>query len=133
MVVKPPTPERQLERARTLRREQTFAEEMLWRSLRGRGIGAKFRRQMPLGPFNLDFACVAARLAVEVDGPSHDTDDGRAGDAGRDAWLRARGWRVLRVPNALVTGGGDLALDAIRSALAEGVPSNGPSSVIAAR
>ena len=113
----PRTSEHRRERARTLRREQTVAEEILWRSLRDRQLGAKFRRQVPVGAFTVDFACVEARLVVEVDGPSHETPEGRAQDAWRDRCLQGMGWRVVRVPNALVIAGGDLALAPIRAAL----------------
>ena len=114
----PKFPERQLERARQLRREQTFAEEMLWRAPRGRRIGMKFRRQVPIGPYIADFACMEAKLIVEVDGPSHETAEGHAHDERRDAWFVAQSWQVLQTTNEPVTGGGDLVLDQIRTALA---------------
>ena len=117
--VPPRTSDHQLERARKLRREQTRAEEILWRSLRDRQLGVKFRRQVPIGALVVDFACVEAKVVVEVDGPSHETDEGAARDTGRDAMLRRDGWRVVRVTNALVTSGGDLALEAIRAAMKE--------------
>ncbi|WP_158807423.1 endonuclease domain-containing protein [Beijerinckia sp. L45] len=113
----PRIPERQLLRARIMRRGQTLAEEMLWLGLRNRRLGAKFRRQVPIGAFIADFACVEVKLVVEVDGPSHETDAGRFMDARRDRWFRENGWCVVRVPNALVVVGGDLALDLIKAAL----------------
>ena len=81
-------------RTKTLRRAMTLSEAALWRDLRGRRACAKVRRQVPICPFVVDFACVEARLVVEVDGPSHATPEGQARDAGRDAWLRrkAGGW-----------------------------------------
>ena len=58
--------------ARRLRREMTDAERKLWSRLRGGQVrGLKFRRQMPLGGFIADFACVAARVVIEVDGGQH--------------------------------------------------------------
>ena len=57
--------------ARQLRRRQTSAEELLWQQLRGSRLGVKFRRQMPLGPYTVDFLCVWAKLVVEVDGAHH--------------------------------------------------------------
>ena len=56
-------------------------------------LDAKFRRQRPVGPYILDFACVALRIAIEFDGSQHDGDPS---DAIRDAYLAARGWMVLR-------------------------------------
>ena len=110
-------------RARALRRDQTDAERRLWRMLCSRQLaGYKFRRQLPIDRYFADFACVEARLVVEVDGPSHETQEGRAKDIWRDRCLRGMGWRVVRVPNALVIAGGDLALAPIRAALEQGKP-----------
>jgi very-short-patch-repair endonuclease len=58
--------------ARTLRQNPTDAEQRLWSRLRGRQIdGCRFRRQVPLGSYVVDFACLAARLVIEVDGGQH--------------------------------------------------------------
>ena len=114
-------PERQLDRARQLRRGMTNAEAALWRLLRGSRIDAlKFRRQVPVGPFIADFLCFRHRLIVELDGPPHDSDDRKSHDFARDEWLRSQGYRVLRLRNDLVIGSGDLAIDKIRAALADG-------------
>ena len=122
----PRTSALQTSRARKLRRDQTIAKELLWRSLRNNQLGVKFRRQVPVGVFIADFACVAAKLIVEVDGPSHESDAGQAKDAWRDRWFADNGWRVVRVSNALVIGGGDLAIVPIKEALNEGcAPSPG--------
>ena len=87
-------PER--ERARDLRGFATVAERCLWNILRDRRLaGHKFRRQHPIPPWTADFACVEARLVVEVDGGQH----GRGADAARDRDLAVRGWRVLRFWN----------------------------------
>ncbi|XES83618.1 endonuclease domain-containing protein [Franconibacter pulveris] len=84
--------------ARQLRRQLTDQERLLWRLLRDRRFAAhKFRRQHPVGPFILDFACCQAKLAVELDGGQH--AEHRAYDARRTAWLQAHGWTVLRFWN----------------------------------
>jgi len=83
-------------RARELRSAMTDAERALWQALRRRRLGARFRRQVPLGPYIVDFACLEQKLAVEVDGGQHAESEY---DAGRDAWLRAHGFRVLRFWN----------------------------------
>ena len=99
----PPAPKLAVERARALRRNATPAETMLWRALRsGQLASQKVRRQVPLGPFILDFAVVGQCLAIEVDGESHAADPAR--DRRRTAWLAARGWRVVRFTNAEVLG-----------------------------
>jgi very-short-patch-repair endonuclease len=113
----PRIPETQLSRARAMRGSMTLAEARLWLGLRDRRLGAKFRRQVPIGAFIADFACLEAKLIVEVDGPSHQTPQGQFMDDRRDRWFRENGWRVLRIPNDLAMAGSDLALDRIRAAL----------------
>ena len=86
------------ERARRFRRALTPPEARLWRYLKGDKLaGLGFRKQHPVGPWVLDFYCAAAKLAVEVDGASHDTEERIAKDARRTAWLNARGVRVIRI------------------------------------
>jgi very-short-patch-repair endonuclease len=91
-------------RARTLRRSMTLPEVALWRELRTRPGGLKFRRQHPAGVYVLDFFCAERRLAVEVDGEVHSRADRPARDAERDAWLRAQGVKVIRIAAADVLG-----------------------------
>jgi len=85
-------------KARALRRTMAPAEIRLWQILRKRPAGLKFRHQHPAGPYALDFYCAAKKLAVEVDGNAHDMGDRPARDEQRDAWLRGKGYRVLRIP-----------------------------------
>ena len=121
----PRVTDEQSSKAGRLRKEITAAETMLWRSLRNRGIAAKSRRQVPIGPYVADFACVPARLVVELDGRPHDDPDRRDRDLSRDAWLAEQGWRVLRIPNDIVIGGGNIVVDRIRAALPR-FPSSDP-------
>lgn len=80
--------------ARRLRREMTLAERRLWLIVRGRQVdGHRFRRQCPIGPYVVDFACLEAGLVLEADGGQH-MDSFR--DALRDGYLRSLGFRVLR-------------------------------------
>jgi very-short-patch-repair endonuclease len=81
-----------------LRRSLTLPEGLLWRELRQRPDGWKFRRQHPCGPFVLDFYCEAAKLGIEVDGMAHDMGDRPERDIARDRWLAGHGVRVLRIP-----------------------------------
>jgi len=70
--------------AKRLRETTTGAEDLLWRRLRRFPIsGTHFRRQVPIGPYVADFACMAARLIIEVDGSQHGRDDLRKRDEGR--------------------------------------------------
>jgi very-short-patch-repair endonuclease len=94
------TPRERLRRARELRRQQTAAEARLWNRLRGRRLaGFKFARQEPVGPFVADFVCRDARLVVKVDGATHSADEEVARDRKREAYLRSRGYRLVRVCN----------------------------------
>ncbi len=83
--------------ARALRQRMTDAEQRLWYHLRAdRLAGFKFRRQHPIGPYVVDFACLAQRLVIELDGGQHADDPG---DPLREAFLRREGYRVLRFWN----------------------------------
>ena len=83
--------------ARKLRRKLTLPEGLLWRELRKRPSGHKFRRQHPAGSYVLDFVCMQARLAIEVDGESHNLGSNSERDQKRDAWLLKQGYRTLRI------------------------------------
>ena len=92
--------DRSLTRRRSLRRQATDAESLLWRLLRGRSfLELKFRRQHPVGPFILDFYCADCRLAVELDGGQHYTKAGQEHDEERTTYLAGLGLRVIRFSN----------------------------------
>ena len=92
-----------------MRRDQTDAEAKLWSWLRGGQLeGLKFRRQVPIGNFIVDFCCRERKLIIEVDGGQHDLE--RAKDQKREELLTARGYRVLRFWN-------DEVLDSIEGVL----------------
>ena len=61
-----------LKRARKLRKEMTLPEALLWRLLKGKPMGVKFRKQHPIGEFVVDFYCAEKRLGIEIDGIAHD-------------------------------------------------------------
>jgi very-short-patch-repair endonuclease len=86
------------QKARALRVHATKGESLLWYELRElKSAGIKFRRQCPIGPYIVDFACLAVKLIVEVDGDLHEHDKGKRHDAVRDAYLRSLGFDVFRV------------------------------------
>lgn len=86
--------------ARTLRKNTTDAERVLWIALREfKQAGLHFRKQAPIGPYVADFACHRARLIVELDGDQHGEDRNIVYDAKRTAFLNSRGYRVLRFAN----------------------------------
>ncbi|HEY1386471.1 MAG TPA: endonuclease domain-containing protein [Dongiaceae bacterium] len=83
--------------ARRLRNNMTDAERPLWRFLRQRQVnGLRFRRQVPIDHYIVDFACLEARLIIEVDGGQHADSET---DKKRDAYLHSQGFRVLRLWN----------------------------------
>ncbi len=92
---------RNTRRARSLRRQATPAERTLWQYLARSQCGAKFSRQMPVGPYFADFLCRELQLVVELDGFSHDLSPAK--DAQRDAWMRGEGFTVLRFTNTDVS------------------------------
>lgn len=115
---------RATKQARHLRQTMTASEVRLWQGLRGRRLdGFRFRRQHPLGRYIVDFACLSARLVVEVDGPSHQSPGQVLYDAQRTDWLVAQGWKVLRVDNNAVFQDFDRVLAEIQRALADAPPS----------
>jgi very-short-patch-repair endonuclease len=104
--------------AREQRANAVQAEAIIWRAVRDRRCeGAKFRRQVALGNFIVDFVCFDRRLVVEIDGPSHDGARQQAEDGERDAWLREQRFRVLRLPNERGTASTELAIVRVRAAL----------------
>jgi very-short-patch-repair endonuclease len=101
-------------RARAMRAEPTEAERKLWYALRDRRMQAlKFRRQAPIGPYIVDFLCIAHRLVVEVDGSQH-VENKR--DAIRDEWLAREGYKVLRFGNRDILTARESVLAAIAAA-----------------
>lgn len=104
------------ERARTLRREAPPLERKLWRYLSGGALGAKFSRQMPVGPYFADFLCRELMIVVELDGYSHNLR--LAHDAERDRFMAEAGYKVLRFTNADVQGNVEGVATAIRLAIA---------------
>ncbi|WP_415643122.1 endonuclease domain-containing protein [Sphingomonas antarctica] len=84
--------------AKRERRSGNLPEVLVWRELRKRPGDHKFRRQHPLSELILDFVCLDRRLAIEIDGQSHDHGDRPVRDEHRDAYLQSRGFAVLRIP-----------------------------------
>jgi very-short-patch-repair endonuclease len=80
-----------------MRNEMPESERRLWQYLRRRSIaGLRFRRQVPIGRFIADFACISARLIIEIDGDQHALEIQKARDAKRTQALEGAGWRVVR-------------------------------------
>lgn len=102
--------------ARTLRKQQTNAEKLLWSRLRNRQLeGCKFRRQQPIGPYITDFLNLEPKLIIELDGGQHSEQQEQ--DNQRTRYLQALGYRVLRFWNHEVLGDLEAVLEAIRIAI----------------
>ena len=108
---------RKLAFARAQRRAPPMTERLLWKLLRDRRLdGLKFRRQLPIDRYVVDFVCVRHRLIVEADGPHH--EDQADHDQTRDAWLQAQGFRVLRFTNQAIQAFPETVLNQILAACA---------------
>ena len=108
---------RDTQRARELRNQATPAERQLWRYLARGQLGAKFSRQMPVGPYFADFLCRELMLVVELDGFSHEMR--QEADAVRTRVVEAAGYRVLRFTNAEVLGNVEEVAWAIQTVVME--------------
>lgn len=104
--------------ARRLRERATRAEVLLWRSLERVPVAnTHFRRQVPIGRYVVDFACLAARLVIELDGGHLAEAEQVKADADRTAWLESEGYRVLRFWNREVEENLEGVLDTIHAAI----------------
>ena len=118
--------EKVLLNAKTLRANQTEAEQRLWYHLRAhRFMDLKFKRQNPIGRSIVDFVCVERQLIIEIDGGQH--GEQAEYDQHRDAWLRSQGYTVLRFWNHEVMQQMEGVLEQIRSTIALS-PSPSPTS-----
>ncbi|MBH0236312.1 endonuclease domain-containing protein [Methylobrevis sp. L22] len=104
--------------ARRLRKEMTEHERRLWYRVRAhRFEGFGFRRQVPIGPYVVDFLCAEAKLVVELDGDSHGEQRQQARDATRDDYLTTEGYRILRIWNFEIMDDFDAVLDRLLAEL----------------
>ena len=101
---------------RRLRSQMTDEEKRLWQHLRGNRLdGVHFRRQQIIDGFIVDFYCHSVGLVIEVDGEVHENQV--AYDADRDAILKARGLKILRISNDAIRTNPDGVLELIRSSI----------------
>lgn len=108
--------------SKNLRKNLTKAEIKIWRHLKNRAMaGFKFRRQCPIGPYIVDFVCLEKMVVIEIDGGQH--ADQLKKDARRTAYLKSRGFEVLRFWNNEVLVDTDVVLSTILTVLV-----NSPSS-----
>lgn len=106
------------QRARTLRKSQTDAERLLWRHLRSRQLmGYKFRRQVPVGLYIVDFLCISLKLIIEVDGSQHMSN--LQYDNSRTQYLENHGFYVARFWNNEVLSQTDSVLESLTLTLSQ--------------
>jgi very-short-patch-repair endonuclease len=119
MIMKPSTP-LNYARAKRMRSEPVDAERKLWGALRNRTLGGlKFYRQVPIGPYIVDFVCHAHGVVVELDGGTHGEDREIAHDESRTRYLESRGLKVHRVNNSELYRNIGAALDGIYAVVTE--------------
>src|SRR5260370_39464061 len=105
----------------------TEAERKLWRLLRDRPlVGVKFRRQVPIGNFIVDFCCLEHRLIVELDGGQHAEQE--VADALRSRFFAEEGFRILRFWNDQVLSGSEFVVEKILKAITEVEPAPSPGA-----
>ncbi|WP_165229230.1 endonuclease domain-containing protein [Aquisphaera insulae] len=111
------------ERRRELRGRMPLAEVLLWSQLRrGQLLGYRFRRQYSVGSFIVDFYCPRLKLAIELDGDSHFSEEAKAYDARRQHFIEEFGIRFLRFTNQDVLDNMDGVLEVIARAVEQGPP-----------
>ena len=109
-------------KAQELRQHSTDAELALWKRLRNRQLaGCKFRRQVPIGKYIVDFVCFERKIAIEVDGGHH--QEQVSSDTIRATWLESEGFQVLRFWNHEVLADTEAVQEALLVALQENSPS----------
>lgn len=102
-------------RAKVLRQNQTDAETAFWHEVKAkRFYGHKFRRQFPIGPYFVDFACIEQKLVVEIDGGQHCENQK---DETRTAYLKQEGFTLLRFWNNEVLNNLDGVLETLKNQL----------------
>ncbi|MGA9088057.1 MAG: endonuclease domain-containing protein, partial [Bradyrhizobium sp.] len=123
--------ERQRGRAKQLRQAMTRAETLLWRYLKANRVdGLGFRRQVPFRNHIVDFACLSAKLIVELDGESHEFEERQRADRNRDAFFVSEGFHVLRFTNEQVLSNLEGVVEAIRQATASRASGSPPSPTL---
>ena len=114
--------------SRILRQKQTPWEAKLWKYLRANGLGVKFKRQVRLGNYFVDFYCASRRLIIELDGGHHSESIISLHDSSRQQYLEKEGYKVLRFWNNELDQNLAGVLEVIRSEIGEPLSQPLPSS-----
>lgn len=103
-----------IKKARFLRKEDTKAEQILWKTLRGNKLGIKWRRQHPIDMYILDFYSPQINLCIELDGSVHRNQDSKEYDHARENYLKSKNISVLRFWNGEIEKDLNNVIDKIR-------------------
>ena len=99
------------------RKHPTEAEALLWKYLRGKQLGVRFRRQHPVYDYIPDFVCLSLNLIIEVDGDYHLAEEQKLSDEKRDAYLMTFGFHIIRFTNEEVLHNLNKVLNKIKTAM----------------
>ena len=105
--------------AKKLRNESTKSEITLWKRIKNRALGISFHRQFPIENYVLDFYCKELKLAIEIDGYSHDNEDSKRRDKERQERLESYGIRFIRLDDREVMNDIENAIRGIEEAIRE--------------
>lgn len=115
--------------SRNHKRYPTEAESLLWQYLKGKGLGARFRFQHPIGLYIPDFVCLSRNLVVEIDGGYHFIGDQPISDEKRTAYLESKGFRVIRFTNEEVLNNLNNVLETIKKEMNKIIPKSSATTV----
>jgi very-short-patch-repair endonuclease len=105
-------------RARTLRKNMTDSERVLWSRLRAKQVfGGQVYRQKPLGEYIVDFFIPKAKLVIDVDGSQHSASENAEKDRKRDAYMKGTGLQMVRFKRSAVLKETDAVVDVIARAV----------------
>jgi very-short-patch-repair endonuclease len=114
------------EAAKILRKNMTLPEVLLWKKLNDKTLfDCKFRRQHPANIFILDFYCHELKLAIEIDGEIHDSEEIKDYDVGRSAELGKFGINIIRFSNDQILFEINMVVQNIQSKVKELAPFRG--------
>jgi len=109
----------------SLRKQDVGAERLLWQKLRNRNYGHKFRRQHGIGDYVVDFYCAKLRLAIEIDGSTHESEEQIILDKEKEDYIKSVGVTIKRYLNSEVYENQDLVVDNILE-ICNGLEKNQP-------
>jgi very-short-patch-repair endonuclease len=107
------------EKRRRLRKEMSKAEVLLWRELKSRKLGVRFLRQYSVKTFVVDFYCPSVRLAIEVDGATHISEEDLSYDRSRQKDIEYYGIKFLRFTNPEIYGSLESVIERIKNEIVQ--------------